>query len=100
MMEEGSPLVSCKLKCLTQTVPLGNDQLPLGAKVILELTLGTENQRDLMALSDQNGRLMSYGTMPGAGWSGSVALVSAVRLVKAPVSARVGGRGAPLVALL
>src|SRR5258708_1819070 len=100
MIDVGSPFVSCRLKCLIHTVPVGNVQLALELKVMVEPRLGTENQRVLIALSDQNGRLMSYGTMPAAAASASLGLVSEARLVKAPVSASVGGMGAPFVTLL
>src|SRR5581483_327849 len=95
--EVGSPLVNSMLKCLIQIVPAGNDQLPLGLKPIVELVLGTENQRDLMALSDQNGTLIVYGRIPGAGCRVSCALCNVNRLVDAPASYRVGGSGVPLV---
>ena len=43
---------------------------------------GSENHRDLMALSDQNGTFTSKGTMPGA-------TPSVAGLVNAPVAASV-----------
>src|SRR5580765_1393883 len=84
--DAGSPLVSCRLKCLTQTVPVGNDQLPFALNPIARLVLGTENHRDLIALSDQNGRLIVYGRMPAAGWSVVCGPASDIRFVNAPVS--------------
>src|SRR5689334_12878111 len=98
--DDGSPLVSGRLKCLIHTLPVGNDQLPPGLKPIVRLVFGTENQRDLIALSDQNGTLISNGTMPAAGCSGSVGAVSDGRFVNAPVSASVGGSVPPVLTLL
>src|SRR6266571_3890329 len=88
LRDSGTPLVSSSSKCLIQTVPVGNDQLPSRLKPMVRFVLGTANQRVLSPLSDQNGRLMSYGTMPAVG-------VSDVKLANAPVSARVGGNAAP-----
>src|SRR5436190_11403252 len=84
--DAGSPLVSCRLKCLIQTVPVGNDQFPAALKPIVRLVFGTENQRDLIALSDQNGRLIVYGKMPEAGWSVVCGPANDIRFVNAPVS--------------
>src|SRR5450432_3681457 len=89
LRDAATPLVSSSSKCLIQTVPVGNDQLPTGLNVMVRFVFGTENQRDLMALSDQNGTLRSYGTMPALG-------VSKVKSLNAPVSASVGGKGVPV----
>ena len=59
LREDETPLVSSSSKCFIQTVPVGNDQLPVGLNVIARFVSGTENQRDLIALSDQNGTLRS-----------------------------------------
>src|SRR5260370_29703566 len=99
-VEAGTPLVSCKSKCLIQTAPGGKDQLLVGEKPMVRLVLGTENQRVFCALSDQNGTFRSYCTMPGLGASGVVESVSEVRLVNAPVSARVDGNGVPTTLLV
>src|ERR1051325_11526286 len=85
LREAATPLVSSSSKCLIQTVPVGNDQLADGSKPIVRLMFGTENQRVLIALSDQNGTLSSYGTMPGL-------TVSDARFANAPVAASVAGR--------
>src|SRR5436190_16277842 len=92
LREDATPLVNSSSKCLIQTVPVGNDQFASRLKVTVKLVFGTENQRLLIALSDQNGTLMSYGTIPAA-------IASVVKFVNAPVSARVGGSAAPFVAL-
>src|ERR1700742_1379801 len=89
LLEASTPLVSSRSKCLIHTVPVGNDQLPLGLNVIVWLGFGSENQRLLMALSDQKETLTLYGTMPALG-------VSDERSLKAPVAARVGGKGVPV----
>src|SRR6185436_6433561 len=86
----GTPLVNSSSKCLIQTVPVGNNQLPSRLKPMSRLVFGTENQRDLIALSDQKGRLTSYGTMPGCG-------ASEVRFANAPVPDSVVGRVPPPV---
>src|SRR5215831_19165893 len=88
LRDSGTPLVSSSSKCLIHTVPVGNDQLLSGLKPIVRLVFGTESQRLLIALSDQNGTFRSYGTMPAFG-------VSAVRSLKAPVSASVAGNCVP-----
>src|SRR5258708_2830027 len=99
-VEAGTPVVRCRSKCLIQTVPLGNDQVLVGEKPMLRLVLGTETQRVFCALSDQNGTFRSYCTMPGFDASEVVESVRAVRLVNAPVAARVGGTGAPITLLV
>src|SRR5437016_5215643 len=88
-LDAGTPLVNSSSKCLIHTVPFGNVQLASGLKPIVRLMFGTENQRVFWALSDQNGTLMSYGTMPVLG-------VSVLKSEKAPVSAKVGGSGVPV----
>ena len=59
LREAALPLVSSISKCLIQTVPVGKFQLPFALKVIFELVFGSENQRVLMVLSDQNGTFTS-----------------------------------------
>ena len=59
MLEAGTPLVSSRSKCLIQTAPVGKSQLASRWKVIVELVAGMENQRRLLALSDQKGTLTS-----------------------------------------
>src|ERR1051325_132932 len=93
LREAGRPLVSSISKCLIQTAPVGKSQLPSRLNMMVWLTSGSENQRDLIALSDQNGTLTSYGTIPSV-------TVSVAGSVNAPVSASVGGNGAPLVVAL
>src|SRR5262249_6353130 len=89
LREESSPLVIWISKCLIHTLLVGKDQLPVPLKETVRFVFGNENHRVLMALSDQNGTLMSYGTIPGA-------TASVTRLVNAPVAASVGGRGVPV----
>src|SRR4051812_34261128 len=87
--EAGTPFVSSSSKCLIQTEPVGNCQLAFGLKPMSRLVFGTENQRDLIALSDQKGTFKSYDTMPGLG-------VSVAKSLKAPVASNMAGKGVPV----
>src|SRR6185369_5600989 len=91
--DSGTPLVNSSSKCLIQTVPVGNDQLPSRLKPMSRLVFGRENQRCLMALSDQKETFKSYGTMPGCG-------VRVVRSANAPVFVNVAGNCWPAGGLL
>src|SRR5207249_4888294 len=80
-------------KCLTNTVPVGNDQELAGEKEICSdgeswvPSLGTPIQRRLAALSDQSGTLTVYGCKPETG-------VNEARFVKAPTwESKAGGSG-------
>src|ERR1043166_5489327 len=93
--EDGTPLVISRSKCFTHAMPAGNDHALSRLKPMSAL-VGARNQRLLRALSDQNGTLISYGTNPALAGIGCVEFVSAIRLVNAPVSARVGGNEFPM----
>src|ERR1041385_7679207 len=84
--DDGTPLVSSSSKCLIHTAPVGKSQLASRSKVIVRFVSGSENQRVLIAWSDQNGTLIVYGTTPDCG-------VNIATFANAPVSASVGGIG-------
>src|SRR5690554_5669869 len=89
LRDSGTPLVSSSSKCFTQTLPVGNNQLPFALNCIVRFVFGIENQRVLIAPSDQNGTFRSCGSIPGFG-------SSVVKSLNAPVSASVAGNGAPV----
>src|SRR5260221_6277206 len=98
--EAATPLVNWRSKCLIHTVPVGNTQLFVGLKPMSRLVSGTENQRDLMASSDQNGTLISYGTIPGFRASGVVQSVIVDKFVNTPAPDRFVGMAVPVKVLL
>src|ERR1700722_5197177 len=84
----GGELFVCRSKCFIHTVPAGNVQGPFVLNVMNWFVFGTEIQRLLTALSDQNGTLILYGMMPALG-------MRFVRSLNAPVAESVAGNGVP-----